>query len=757
MSSTGLIFQPLLKMIADFPVQRPNGLLVCSLYIGSMSKRRFAPGVLAVVLVVVFGAVGGSVGFIDAASGQDSVLVENDISSDTTWESGTGPYRIVKSVTVTQEATLTIEPGVTVELAEDVDLTVEGNLQAVGAADQPIVFTSSKSSPKPGSWGTLELAGSYGTLTRVHHAEITYGTDGITLADSQRVGLVDVEIAESARAGINGSDSSGYAPTGEITVEDSSIHHNQFGIRGYDERFAIVGSSITDNAAEGIKLTNSLNIVDIRIRDSVIARNDIGIVLESGPDQHNRGGVIQELTVLNTTVRANAGDGVRLFGDRIVDVEFSDSRIVANGGDGLRIQDTGNTGGSRPTESISVLDSAILDNGNIGLRVHASYSDVKGIEVRGNEIDGNGATGATIGADRMTSEIVLADNVALRNGGDGLAVSGTEIRDVRISGQRSFGNDGSGVAIVGENVSSIEVASSRASLNDHAGVLVNGTNDHVGTTVTDSIVAANDHGLLIADHPTTIEGSVIEYNNVTGVRFEGERSVGNVIAASDIYGNENGVWVPEGADEMVANVTNNYWGASSGPHHASVNPEGEGDSVNGGLTMVEFLPYAETPFGEVNERPEAVLEEPSDPVEPGAEVTISATQSTDDGEVRWYNFAFNNSTNTGWTREAAVTRSFEYPGTYVVNLTVADDHGVPSAENANVTITVEAAGEGSNDEGGNSSNGNGSGSGSDGGTGTGTNGDTEEGLDVQVPGFGLPVTLLSVILALFVVRRIGIK
>ena len=68
------------------------------------------------------------------------------ITHDVTWTSQTIPYRIVNPnpnpLTVADGVTLTIEAGVQVRFNEYRSLAADGNLVAVGTANQPIVFTA---------------------------------------------------------------------------------------------------------------------------------------------------------------------------------------------------------------------------------------------------------------------------------------------------------------------------------------------------------------------------------------------------------------------------------------------------------------------------------------------------------------------------------------------------------------------------------------------------------------------------------------
>ncbi len=64
------------------------------------------------------------------------------------------PYFLNGNLTVDTSAGLRLEPGITME-SSNVGLYVNGTLSAVGAVDQPIVFTSRNATPQPGDWKGL--------------------------------------------------------------------------------------------------------------------------------------------------------------------------------------------------------------------------------------------------------------------------------------------------------------------------------------------------------------------------------------------------------------------------------------------------------------------------------------------------------------------------------------------------------------------------------------------------------------------------
>ncbi|WP_109097271.1 hypothetical protein [Aquimarina sp. AU58] len=111
-------------------------------------------------------------------------ILEGQITQNVTLESSE-VYELRGGVSVVDGVTLTIEAGTKI-IAGDVGgvfsyLAIEqgAKIIAEGTAAQPIVFTSNKSTPNPGDWGGLLLAGkapiNRGTTATTEVANLTYG------------------------------------------------------------------------------------------------------------------------------------------------------------------------------------------------------------------------------------------------------------------------------------------------------------------------------------------------------------------------------------------------------------------------------------------------------------------------------------------------------------------------------------------------------------------------------------------------------
>ncbi len=91
--------------------------------------------------------------------------------------------------------------------------------------------------------------------------------------------------------------------------------------------------------------------------------------------------------------------------------------------------------------------------------------------------------------------------------------------------------------------------------------------------------------------------------------------------------------------------------------------------------------------GIVNEHPHAVIE--ASPREGSAplDVDFSGQYSRDDGSIVEYHWNFDDPMNTQSVLEIASTHTFNYPGTYLVKLTVTDDEGEVDTQQIAIVVT----------------------------------------------------------------------
>src|SRR5437762_3547448 len=90
------------------------------------------------------------------AKGQTNV--SGFISANTTWTVAGAPYIIRGNTLLSHGFTLTIDPGVVVKFDSSKTLQIDGELIAIGAAQNRIIFTSNKATPAAGDWGEIHFS-----------------------------------------------------------------------------------------------------------------------------------------------------------------------------------------------------------------------------------------------------------------------------------------------------------------------------------------------------------------------------------------------------------------------------------------------------------------------------------------------------------------------------------------------------------------------------------------------------------------------
>ena len=134
------------------------------------------------------------------AYGQNAIFINNQtITSNTRWTSAL-PYIIYKSVTVAQQATLTILPGTKVLFHGNSAMNIKGKLLASGTSDSPILFsgdrTESRYAEQPGQWNGIHFYSS-SSGSKLHYSVIKNAVIGITLDSLSTTGLPKLTLTSS--------------------------------------------------------------------------------------------------------------------------------------------------------------------------------------------------------------------------------------------------------------------------------------------------------------------------------------------------------------------------------------------------------------------------------------------------------------------------------------------------------------------------------------------------------------------------------
>lgn len=91
-----------------------------------------------------------------AAAQASGTNVSSNITSPV-WTEANSPYVVTGTIEVTKGATLRIEAGTEVKFATSSKILVNGELQILGTAENPVVLTSAASQPKSGDWDGIEF------------------------------------------------------------------------------------------------------------------------------------------------------------------------------------------------------------------------------------------------------------------------------------------------------------------------------------------------------------------------------------------------------------------------------------------------------------------------------------------------------------------------------------------------------------------------------------------------------------------------
>ncbi len=108
------------------------------------------------------------------------------ITQNTTWDKNDSPYVIEGEMRLPAGLLLSLKPGTTVRFTKGSSLVIQGDLVAVGTAEEPIRFTSAAEIPAPGDWGSLRFVTAdttpaydesyaYVKGSRLEHCIIEYG------------------------------------------------------------------------------------------------------------------------------------------------------------------------------------------------------------------------------------------------------------------------------------------------------------------------------------------------------------------------------------------------------------------------------------------------------------------------------------------------------------------------------------------------------------------------------------------------------
>lgn len=476
-----------------------------------------------------------------------------EITVSETWTASGSPYILNGPVTIAAAATVTIQPGVTV-LAQGGSelLLIQGSLQAIGTADQGIVFTSENDAPV--QWGGLIFDGSDGSGT----AQLNYVTvQNAGAPNSVKGGNINVTnvnngqvVIENSRLLSNGSvERIINDPTSDALYISNSnvvVRHTEFADNGSDANdypLQVTGESIlvvSDNTFANNTLNRILINGDVRI-DRFSKQTGLEAYVLAGDLTVDSG---TTMTIDPGVVMAGSGNIIQVEGE-LQALGTSDEPI-------------------RLTSSADLNEAAargqwrgLLFNGGTG---HLRYVTINAAGYD-NRIEGSDPSSA-IALQNVQSGRVLIEQSRITNSGNGTPFPI---------------NDPAHFALLISN-SNAHISNSRIDTNGEASndraVYVTGSSTQL--TIQDSTIENNTGpGLAIAGGSTTVNCSSILSNGTDGVYVED----GNLtIRGSEISGNTE--IDLNNTTSTAIDARYNWWGSSSGP---------SSDMTSGSVTVDPWL------------------------------------------------------------------------------------------------------------------------------------------------------------------------
>jgi hypothetical protein len=134
-----------------------------------------------------------------------------------------GDYEVVSNLRVPVGISLSIDAGAHISFPASYSISVNGTLQVLGTAIEPVVFTSGRASPQAGDWSGISIVGN-ATDVLITHARIEYAATALTFEADSR-GSVSGSLIRNNSTGI----AVGYRAAPDI-VAGNTITANQYGI-----------------------------------------------------------------------------------------------------------------------------------------------------------------------------------------------------------------------------------------------------------------------------------------------------------------------------------------------------------------------------------------------------------------------------------------------------------------------------------------------------------------------------------------------
>jgi len=437
-------------------------------------------------------------------------------------------------------------------------------------------------------------------------------------------------------------------------------------VGGSSESFILKFADVT-YAKNGIVIESLGNAV---IEKSEVVNNSL-----SGIHVIGQGNVLFKENIIKLngngiTTEGNTSSGIQIVGNTIVSNDENGIYLSSSGADVCRIYNVtiSNNHISKNGNGIYMFSNARTENDEAHIYNVTISSNVISYSHYGVRLQTHGWYGGLI-----HDSTIFNNTIAFND--EGITIySGSNwyswISDVTISYNKVLANkDGISLDSFRKNKDPIKVGP-------------------FDTTIVENIVSANNNtGIgITGDVRANLTRNSVSYNSY-GIYVTSED---NLARKNDIYSNPSyGMYVTNiGTIKAQINAEDNFWGASNGPLHESLNPDGQGDRVNGDGVNLDFRPFLDAPQGYVNEAPVAKLGVSRTTVTVNQPISFDGLNSVDDLRVTRFFFDFGDGEDSGWLDRPIIRHSYASPGVYNVSLVVMDEFGVRSNNTAVEIVTV---------------------------------------------------------------------
>jgi hypothetical protein len=292
--------------------------------------------------------------------------VGTDVSTNITspvWTEANSPYIVTGTIEVTKGAVLKIEAGTEIKFATSSRILVNGELQVLGTAENPVIMTSAATQPKAGDWGGIEFTDK-AVSAKFVNGEYVSGS------------IIRNTIIKFSN-GIICDDASPYIYNNQLSL-------NKIGLYIKGDNFSSGGLVMEASSA-----SQNNSLVTIYIKNNTFSDNTLGIKIERN---NGRNYVVTPA-------------GYSYIGDKKMTAYLSGNTINSNGS-GLEILNGDNN---------SIIDNNIKYNFTTGVKISENS--------RGNLLSRNTINNNNVGLDSASANSLLLQNNIKNNFATGLRIT----------------------------------------------------------------------------------------------------------------------------------------------------------------------------------------------------------------------------------------------------------------------------------------------------------------------------------------------